>query len=1418
MKQIISIIGVLVLTALSQLVQANNIEQYSNLRFNTFSTHEGLSQSSVLSIAQDSDGFIWLGTKDGLNKFDGYNFFTYKNSPDNAFSISNNEIIFLQSDTLGNMFIGTRGGGLNYYVKSQNKFIRYAQMKTPDGTVTSLHQCPDGTIWVGTSEGLFRGIPDSQSEFNYQFTNYSKNSVYLDSNEKLIPFNSSIISVVSIKQLSTDMFLIGTFQGLFMFKLRDLSFTQIDIGIHNKAKINAMVSDFENNIWAATSEGLLKLTIENNTIIDKKNMLESNRKWNNLSTKWVESIICDFEGNIWAGTRGAGVIKIVGDNKIENYSNNTSFSNRIGDNIINSMMIDKSGILWMGTESRGVVTLDLYRKRFNHLENNTVTGRSLTSNLVTAITGKNNILWVGTAYNGLDYLQFNPDNTITTTHFNQIPTEKNVTSSEIISLSLDQDNVLWIGTASNNLVTYKASRGFKSYYTGSFAFALHHDRQGGNWIGTWGKGLIYIEREGDTMKYFTNNPADSRSISGDIILSVFDDNQGNLWVGTKGRGLNVIPIKSIKQGYNNFVSFEKNDNFLHNDVYCILQDKEDVLWIGTGGGLMKLDIYSNQNAENELYKGRANFTTYTEADGLPANLIYGILEDDYGNLWISTTKGLSKFDKSTKKFQNFNSNDGLQSNEFHSNAFYASPNNQLFFGGINGLSFFNPSDINPDLRPLDIVISNLKVGDTPIKPFEKIKGKVILTNDISKTQKITLHHKHKDFSIDFTAQHFNNLEGVTYAYRLLGFNDEWRYLPGDEHSVSYTNLWEGEYTFQVKSTNNDGYWNNEIRQLDIVVQPPYWRSNWSYAVYALIFILGLLLFRRYTLIGVAEKNKLQIEHIERNNLIENTEAKMRFFTNISHEIRTPLTLISNPLEEVINSKSIDEKSRNNLKLVAKNVNRLLHLTNQLLQLRKIDKEGIEASYSEVNLVQFTKEIISFFLQKALNKEITLSFQSEIDPDEKIWIDTELITTAFYNVISNAYKFTPSKGSIVIKISKEKDQKKRINKIRKKRNSEHKQWYSIEICDTGIGIAPDDIEKIFHRFYQSKNEYSHEKAGSGIGLSIVKEYIDLHNGKIDIKSKPGEGTTFKILLPEGSEHVNKIKTETENDNTTSKLENLHKQSQKNDHAEIIPDIQNDNMTKILLVEDDKDLCEYIKNTLSDNYSVHTANNGKKGIEAALEIIPDLIISDIMMPEANGYELCQTIKNNETTQHIPIVLLTARAADENKIEGYKSGADMYVTKPFKIEILKSQIHQLIHNRKTLSDIFSKQIFLKPSNINISSADEKFLTKLNDIIDEHLSESGFDVSAMVERMNQSHSTVLKKVKQLTGMSLVEFVKTYRLKRAAQILEKDNFQIAEVAYLVGFNDPKYFSKCFSKEFGKTPSEYVQEMRNKRNEEEQEI
>ncbi len=1389
-------------------------EQFSNLSFNAYSTLQGLSQSSVLCIVQDKEGFIWMGTKDGLNRFDGYSFRHFRHDPKQHSSISSNEIITLSLSHEGDLFIGTRGGGLNKYLASEGSFIRITELSTFDNTVTSISCAGDGFVYVGTSEGLFECVPDKAGTHRYSCSNLSTVSTYNSQTGNLLPYDRSILSVVAIAPFPEKQFLIGTESGIFIFSPAAKTFRQLDLGNLNYSKINTMVWDVKKSevLWVGTSEGIARLTFQNNQLQHYRIFDHHHPGWSKNDIDWINTLSIDSTGNLWVGTRGGGLITIDQKGEASHYYSDFSQSDRIGDNMVNSLLVDQTGVLWIGTESRGGVSLDLFRKKFNHLENQTPTGLSLTHDLVTAISGNSNTIWVGTAFNGLNRLEFSSDKLVWTEHFNQIPMGSGKTSNEIISLLYDNTNTLWIGAASNNVLTYHPQRGFKPIVAGGFVFSFLQDRENDIWIGTWGKGIGIYRPETNSFDLFSPSGTDNRSLSSDKVLSIFDDRWGNLWVGTKGGGLNVIPLQKIKQGYLQFTHYRPDDSdslsLPHNDVYCMMADSKGNYWIGTGNGLCKV-IFPDVDPNDNLLKGKVQFVKYTQENGLPGNVVYGILEDSMGKLWISTINGLSAFDLEKNYFKNFNVHDGVQSHEFHSNAYFKASNNRLFFGGDKGISFFNPNEISSNPFPSNIVISGLRVMNQTVYPNQKIFGKTILKKEIAHTDKITLSPKHKEFTLEFSALHFANPEGVQYAYRLLGFNEEWRYTTGSERSATYTNLWEGTYTFEVKATNNDGIWSDPVRQITIKVTPPYWRSPWFYLIYIVIIISGLLLFRRYSLIAVSEKNRLMIEQLERKNLVENTEAKMRFFTNISHEIRTPLTLISNPLDELIREGKLDEFSKGKLKLIAKNVARLLNLTNQLLQLRRIDKGGIEPHFSPVLLVPFTKDILGYFEQRAIQKSIELSFISEIDPSEQAWIDAEMITTSIYNLLSNSFKFTAQGGKIALRVYK-KNTDEILPLLRKRKKN--LPMFAIEVSDSGSGISQNEIEKIFIRFYQGQGNKKGDSAGSGIGLSLVKEYIELHQGEVLAESAKGKGTILTLLLPTGKKHVD---NSSPHPILSAADTLLPVEEDRWDEPENGEKIENTTTSKgsypkILIVEDDQDLAKYLAETLGSNYRTAICTNGKTGLAKTREWEPNLVVSDVMMPETNGNEMCQAIKSDIETSHIPVILLTAKASDENTYEGYQSGADLYITKPFKMELLEVQIKQLLLTRRQLQDKYSKQILLKPKDITITSIDEQFLEKLNTIIENNLSETDFDVTEMVKQMNMSHSTVLKKIKALTGMPLVEFVKNQRLKRAAQILVQDKLQIAEVAYMVGFSDPKYFSKCFSKAFGMTPSEYIAASKNK--------
>lgn len=1389
-------------------IKAQSLQADGNVRFEVISTAQGLSQSSVFSLAQDKKGFIWMGTRDGLNRYDGYDFLSFRNNPQDTNSLSNNEITKVFVNKQGNLWIGTRGGGLNYYDQAVNKFTRYANLNY-DNFVRDIFEADDSTLWVGSSEGLLKFASAKGNRFRY--TNVSATALFKFKSQSITKTKLNQ-SVISVNKLTNNKLLIGSQYGLFIYEIARNQFHKVNLGESDTTIVNCSMVNSDGSVWVGTFNGLVKLLPKKSDEYDFDLEFYNTRQKgsHHLFGNRIETMTRDCFGNIWMGIHGGGLIQFEINGKISTFVNDESDNQSLPDNIVNSLMMDNSGVLWIGTESQGCCKLDLYRKKFIHIRNISNKISSLNSNSVTAIAGSGNgVIWVGTAVKGVDKLTYANDGSYKIDHFEKIPIILGQTSSEVFSMYEDREGVLWIGTGSNSITRYKQGEGFRSFPINGYVFSIHQDQTGSLWIGTWGEGLGLLNRNTGSVMRLTNVPENPQSLSSDKVLAIFDDKWGNLWVGTKAGGVNVIPLSKVKQGKNEFLSFKHSHalpkGVVHNDIYCIMQDSRDNIWLGTGGGLCRVVWADAQHSLKNI-----QFESYVEKDGLPNEMIHGIVEDKQGNLWLSTNNGLSMFNPKSKEFVNYNVNDGLQANEFRSNSYWVDKQGNMFFGGVNGLTTFNPSNLKSNPCSANVLITRFRVANHEIKPGTEINGRRILEYDITQTKDIKLTYRDKEFTFDFAAMHYANPQRIRYAYRLVGFNDSWQIIENGNRSVTYTNLDDGKYVFQLKATNNDGKWNEKPLEVNITIQPPIWRRPWFYLIYVVIIAFLLYVFQKYSLIAVKEKNRIALERLEHKKQLELSQAKMRFFTNVSHEIRTPLTLISDPLNQVISNGEVDENSRKSLSLISNNVNRLLNMVNQLLQLRNIDLGSVKLKISEVPFVPFIKEILGHFEQQSSLKQITFTFTNELD-DRPLFFDREMISTVFYNLLSNAFKFTPEKGSITVKVFKPNKPagKLFVSGIKDWFTTHNNdiEWVVVEISDTGRGIPHKELKNIFHRFYQVTDPESPQFAGSGIGLSLVEEYVSLHKGQVKVSSKAGKGSRFTVLLRAGSQHFKQgqfvLEDENEENLKPSRKETLIEGSALESDKLLAKDSKD---FTILLIEDDRDLAGYIETYFAKKYRIKVAYDGASGLKLAESAIPDIIISDVMMPEMDGLQLCKLLKTNIETSHIPIILLTARAAEENVMEGYEQGADIYMPKPFNIEILAKQVKMLLESRIKLRQKFSQQLVFEPTDVTITSTDERFLKQLMEVTDTHLTDSEFDVTKLVDSMNMSHAVILRKVKALTEMSLVDFIKEQRLKKAALILQKGKISIAEVGYMVGFSDPKYFSKCFIKKFGKTPSEYCNE------------
>jgi signal transduction histidine kinase/DNA-binding response OmpR family regulator len=838
-------------------------------------------------------------------------------------------------------------------------------------------------------------------------------------------------------------------------------------------------------------------------------------------------------------------------------------------------------------------------------------------------------------------------------------------------------------------------------------------------------------------------------------------------------------------------------------VTQIFEDTKGRLWFTTTNGLNRYDRSTNQ------------FTRFTKKNGLAGNNTWDILEDDHGHLWILTTKGISKFDPETNHFTNYDASYGVDPvTDVYFARGHKAKNGEMYFPGAHGFTRFHPDSIkdNPFIPP--VIITSFKKSDKS-SPFSK---------------EIHLPFNDNFISFEFAALNYISPERNQYAYMMEGVDKDWVYS-GTRRYASYPNLDPGEYTFRVKGSNNDGVWNEAGTSVLIIISPPWWKTNYAYIVYSLLVISLIYFMWKMQMKRIKMSHDYEMNRFEAEKLHEMDEMKSRFFANISHEFRTPLTLILGPVRQIIGIIK-DEKIKNDLKIVHKNANRLLGLVNQLLDISKLESGSMKLQTSPQNIIPLLKVLLQSFCSYAERKRIILKFNSEFD-EIIVYIDKDKIEKIITNILSNALKFTPEGGEVELSvkclslletkkndsvISKESSTEKSFQNARFLPSVEMTPAFpgqhhligdsvKISIRDSGIGIPKEKLPKIFNRFYQVDGSVTREQEGTGIGLSLTKELVELHKGKIEVESEEGKGTTFTISILLGKEHLKPEEICESLSLSVSKGEGYSEeiiyQEETTSEKKDISLITETKKTSLLIVEDNSDVRDYIKNNLEKDYRILEAIDGEDGLSKSIDEMPDLIVSDVMMPKMDGFKLCDKLKTDERTSHIPIILLTAKASSQDKIEGLETGADDYVMKPFDTKELKARIKNLIEQRKRIHEHFRKHGLFEIEEKDVTPVDKKFLEKIVTVINEHLSDTSFGVELLAEKMSVSRSLLLKKIEALVGESPNELIKRTRLNKAAKLIENKFGNISEIALEVGFNNPSYFAECFKKQFGCSPSQY---------------
>jgi signal transduction histidine kinase/DNA-binding response OmpR family regulator len=840
-------------------------------------------------------------------------------------------------------------------------------------------------------------------------------------------------------------------------------------------------------------------------------------------------------------------------------------------------------------------------------------------------------------------------------------------------------------------------------------------------------------------------------------------------------------MRKDEGGKPTFRSYRYNPNdsssLSSNLINAIYEDSRHTLWIGTWAGL---------NRFNPL---TGTFKAYRKEDGLADNVVYGIIEDEDGNFWVSTNQGISKFDPVHISFENYNTADGLQAQEFIRGSFLKSRSGELFFGGVNGFNSFFPKAIlsNPNIPP--VYVTNFWIYNELMKPGAPNSP---LKSNITETESIVLPYTQNEFTFEFAALNYSQAFKNRYSYYLEGYDKAW-HDAGSQRRASYAKVPPGVYTFRVKASNNDGIWNESGTALKIIVRPPWWKTSWAYCAYTILAVALFLWYRQNLINRERLKNDLKLEHLELTKMQEMDKLKSTFFTNISHEFRTPLTLILSPIKDML-AGDFKGDVKKQYQMVIRNGERLLRLINQLLDLSKLGAGSMKLKVVRLDIIQFLKPIVSAFESYAERSHIKFLFEYPVAP-LWVYIDPDKFEKIITNLLSNAFKFTrEGEIKLSVKIVSEPDSPK----------LDVNEFLEIAVTDSGAGIPQEFLSSIFDHFYQVAHHSNSE--GTGIGLSLTKELVELHKGKITVVSTQGKGSTFSVQLLLGKDHFK----ESEIDESDGPIFEHQKFVAGIDLSRPLTTTEDqeghETLPKLLIVEDNQDMRSYIAQSLQSHFSIVEAKDGKEGIKKGLEVIPDLIISDVMMPEMDGVALCKAFKTNIYTSHIPLILLTAKADLESRIEGLETGADEYLSKPFNSVELQIRARNLIRSREILRERYtaSKKLILEPKEISITSLDEKFLKNIIQVIEENMSDSSFRVETLAKQLEMDQMAMYRKIKALTGQTAVEFLRTLRLKRAAQLLRQQKLTVSEVTYLVGFNDLQYFRTCFRKLFGVSPSEYM--------------
>jgi len=1367
------------------------------LIFEKISNKEGLNQNSIFSIIQDKTGFIWLGTSNGLIKNDGTTFKSYVPHPGDSTTLLNNLVTDIFEDDREILWVGTQTG-LCLYEPDRDAFVWVDEFnKLLSKKSIFFHkiiQTTDRSYWLATSEGLF--MVEQKPETGLRFS--VKKVTQIQMGQQIFSENTQFKDIL---ELTDGTILTATNQGIFHLRkqqngeiilLKDFKYSN-----EKSLRFEEIFADKEGLIWIGTQDGLRFLQIINRDgkySYDGATPMHLAAEEIRLEGTNITSFLEDSKGHLFIGTFKKGLYRFhKSTGKIENYRPQPENPYSISSNVINDIMSDQSGVIWLATAHGGVNKIDLNRKPFFNLSAQYFNPNSLSSNLIRGILkDSKNRLWVGTFQAGMNISKSD----FSLANIYQIAFRKTLENQHIQFFCETPDRLILIGTNKGmtiydldreDFISFPDNHPFLRFLGGKQVnYFLQIDKD--IWIAESNK-ISKITVENTTRDLLTGNftytsfsdqtQAELQPPT-DIINVMLHDPETGIWFGTRN-GLYLLKNED-KSKFEVFRHDVRNNKSISgNNIFSLYKDqKTGNIWVGTfGGGLNKILFNGEKNVKG--------FERITQRDGLPDNAIYSISEDKNGFLWLSTDGGIVKMNSETHAMKVFNMEDGLSANNFRKNSALQLENGTLLMGGLNGLTIFNPLSILENPYPPHPVITDLKILSESVYPNQEFRGRMILKKPIYKTKDITLPYNFNQVTFEFAAMHYAAPKKNSFRYQLEGTDADWILVDNAKSFASYSDLDPGKYTFKLQSFNGDGLPSAEIQTIQLTIKNPYYKSGWAYLLYLItVLLIGFFIYR-YTMDMVSLRNRVVEEEREIQRIKEINEAKLEFFTDMSHELRTPLTLIISPLEHILQDEELPRNLKRKMKDINESGRKLLNLTNSLIDFRNVGEGKMKLTVVKSDLGKFLLKTAAAFQNYAEDRNIDFRIITPKDP-VKGWFDPNIVERVLFNLLSNAFKYTPEKGKVEVYLEKMDNEKARI-----------------KVTDTGKGMSSKELANIFERYFTS-NPIKSLFGTSGIGLSLVKKLIDLHNGQIEVESSQSKGTTFQITLPIGNGEEISMPEEENAEIMSNDLSPTDPvPSEKAMPTTTLSDLKR----TLLIVEDNPEIQQLITNIFKAKFTIVTAADGREGYKAAIKHKPDLIISDVMMPNMSGIELSDKLKNDIRTSHIPLVLLTALNDFESKKSVFEKGGDVYISKPFSPELLELQIHNLLKTKQKETAYQKTKMTMEPSApVTTKNRKEVFLQKVIDIIEKNYHSSDLSVEMIAQETHLSYIQFYRKFKSITGINAKEYIRTFRLKKATHILKNNpGKSVSEVMYSVGFSSLSHFTSAFKKEFGMTPTQFKKKL-----------